>query len=205
MTDDAAVAALLIYVGYLLLAFGLRMWVQLRRTGSTGFHGLGGNPGSPEWIAGALFAVALTFGFAAPLLALIDAVEPIDALDGAVAHGIGTALALVGVGATLYAQIAMGTSWRIGVDHSEKTDLVTRGPFGLVRNPIFAAMIPTVLGLTLMVPSTVAVVGFVGLILALELQVRVVEAPYLRSIHGRKYAEYAGQVGRFAPGIGLLR
>jgi len=205
VTDDAAVAALVIYVGYLLLAFGLRTWVQLRRTGSTGFHGLGGRPGSPEWIAGALFAVALTFGFAAPLLALIDVVEPIGAIDGNVAFWIGTALALVGVGATSYAQMAMGTSWRIGVDHEERTELVTHGPFALVRNPIFAAMIPTALGLTLMVPSVVALAGLLGLIVALELQVRVVEEPYLRAIHGQPYAEYAARVGRFVPGTGLLR
>jgi ABC-type nickel/cobalt efflux system permease component RcnA len=34
----------------------------------------------------------------------------------------------------------MGASWRIGVDEGERTTPVTTGPFGLVRNPIFAAM-----------------------------------------------------------------
>jgi hypothetical protein len=36
-----AVLALALYVLYLALAFGLRTLIQLRRTGSTGFHGLG--------------------------------------------------------------------------------------------------------------------------------------------------------------------
>ena len=98
----------------------------------------------------------------------------------------------------------MGTSWRIGVDHEERTDLVTSGPFALVRNPIFAAMIPTGLGLVLMVPSWVAIAGFAGLVLALEIQVRVVEEPYLLQAHGERYAAYASRVGRFVPGVGRL-
>ena len=52
---------------------------------------------------------------------------------------------------------------------------MTDGPFSLARNPIFAAMLPTSLGLALMVPSWVAFVGVVALFVALELQVRIVE------------------------------
>jgi hypothetical protein len=51
----------------------------------------------------------------------------------------------------------MGTSLQIGVDPTERTQLVTTGPFALVRNPIFAAMLPTALGLTLLVPSWIAI------------------------------------------------
>lgn len=198
------VLALVLYVVYLALAFGLRTLIQLRRTGSTGFHGLGGRPLSPEWIAGVGFTLALLVGAAAPVLALLDVVEPISALDTTAAHVVGLALAVGGIAATFRAQIAMGTSWRIGVDPEERTELVTDGPFALVRNPIFAAMLPTALGLTLLVPSWVAILGLVGLVVALELQVRVVEEPYLLKAHGRAYAAYAARVGRFFPGVGRL-
>lgn len=199
-----ATLALILYVLYLALAFGLRTLIQLRRTGSTGFHGLGGRPGSAEWIAGVGFTVALLLGAAAPVLALLDVVEPIGALDTSAAHAAGLILALGGIGATFYAQVAMGTSWRIGVDQDERTALVTSGPFALVRNPIFAAMLPTALGLTLLVPSWVALAGLLGLLVALELQVRVVEEPYLLAVHGDAYADYAAGVGRFLPGVGRL-
>ena len=66
-------------------------------------------------------------------------------------------------------------------------------------------MIPTALGLTLMVPSALAIVGFIALIVALELQVRIVEEPYLLRAQGAAYAEYAAQTGRFVPGVGTLR
>jgi protein-S-isoprenylcysteine O-methyltransferase Ste14 len=199
-----ATLALACYALYLALAFGLRTLVQVRHTGSTGFHGIGGRPGSTEWFAGILFSVAIVVGAAAPVLALAGAIEPLDALDGPAAHVAGGALFAVGLSATLAAQLAMGTSWRIGVDPDERTELVTTGPFSLVRNPIFSAMLPTSLGLVLMVPSWVAITGFAALVVALDVQVRVVEEPYLLRAQGRRYAEYAGRVGRFVPGVGRL-
>lgn len=197
-----ATLALLLYAAYLVLAFGIRTLIQLRRTGSTGFHGLGGRPGSAEWLAGVGFTLALLLGAAAPVLALLDVVEPIAALDAPGVHVVGIVLAVTGIGLTFYAQVAMGESWRIGVDPEERTSLVTTGPFALVRNPIFAAMLPTALGLTMLVPSWIAIAGLLGLVLALEIQVRVVEEPYLLQAHGETYARYTAQVGRFLPGIG---
>jgi protein-S-isoprenylcysteine O-methyltransferase Ste14 len=190
---------------YLAVAFGLRTWLQVRATGSSGFKGVSGRPGSPEHTAGVLFVVALLVGPAAPLLALLDVVEPIGALDGPVAHVVGVALFVAGLAGTFGAQAQMGSSWRIGVDERERTDLVTRGAFGIVRNPIFAAMIPTSVGLALMVPSVVALAGVAALLLALELQVRVVEEPHLLRAHGEPYRVYAARVGRFLPGVGRLR
>jgi protein-S-isoprenylcysteine O-methyltransferase Ste14 len=37
-----------------------------------------------------------------------------------------------------------------------------------------------------------------------ELQVRAVEEPYLRLVHGEAYAIYAANTGRFVPGIGRV-
>ena len=192
------------YAVYLALAFGLRSVIQLRRTGSTGFKGVSGPPGSLEWYAGVLFGVALIIGVLAPVLDVTDVLEPIGAIDGPGAHAVGLVLFGLGLAATLYAQLAMGESWRVGVDESERTDLVTGGPFAVVRNPIFAAMIPTSLGLTLMVPNVVAFAGFAALVLALEIQVRLVEEPYLRAAHGQAYTSYAARTGRFAPGVGRM-
>lgn len=197
--------ALALYAVYLALAFGLRSLAQWRATGSTGFVGIGGRPPSPEWLAGALFALALIMGAASPALAVADVLEPVDALNESVVQAAGLVLALLGIAATLYAQVAMGSSWRIGVDPHERTELVTGGPFAIVRNPIFAAMIPTALGLTMMVPSLLAVAGVIALIVALELQVRVVEEPYLLRAQRHAYPNYAGRTGRFIPGIGKLR
>ena len=46
--------------------------------------------------------------------------------------------------------------------------------------------------------------GLVCLVVAVQLQVRVVEEPYLLATHGKTYAAYAARVGRFVPGAGRL-
>jgi protein-S-isoprenylcysteine O-methyltransferase Ste14 len=202
--DSMAWAALAVYLVYLGSAFGLRSWLQHRATGSTGYHGISGRAGSAQWWGGVLFAVALVLGLAAPVAGLAGLADPVAPLDGTTGHVAGTALAVLGVALTLVAQRAMGRSWRIGVDPAETTELVTSGPFALVRNPVFAAMLPTSLGLVLMLPNPVALAGLAALWAALEIQTRVVEEPYLLRTHGAVYARYAARVGRFVPGVGRL-
>jgi protein-S-isoprenylcysteine O-methyltransferase Ste14 len=199
-----AAAALALYFVSLTITFGVRVTIQLRHTGSTGLHGLPPDAGPLEWIAGGLFIAGLVMGGAAPILALLGILEPIPALDGVVGHAVGLILAVVGIALTFGAQLAMGDSWRVGVDSEERTELVTDGPFRLIRNPIYSAMLPTVFGLVLMVPSALAIAAILTLFVALEMQVRLVEEPYLLRTHGEEYASYAARVGRFVPGLGLM-
>lgn len=113
--------------------------------------------------------------------------------------------AIAGLAATLYAQHGMGESWRIGVDPGETTTLVRTGVFGWVRNPIFAAMLVFAAGIALMTPNPLALAAFVVLLAAIEVQVRVVEEPYLARIHGRAYTDYRAAVGRLRPASGATR
>ena len=192
------------YAAFLTLAFGVRTVIQLRRTGDSGFRGVSGKTGSAEWFAGRLFVVALLIGVVAPVLALAGTVDPIAALDKAAVHIAGIVVFLIGLGLTLASQFQMGESWRVGVEEGERTDLVESGLFGLVRNPIFSAMVLVTIGLVAMVPSVVAFAGLAALLVALELQVRIVEEPYLLRTQGAAYAAYARRVGRFVPGVGRL-
>lgn len=200
-----AALALALYGLWAVLALGLRAVVQLRRTGDTGFRGFHDTPGSAEWWAGILFAAAVMIGVLAPVADLAGWLEPLGLFDQPALQAVGVVLAALGVLATLAAQLAMGDSWRVGVDPTERTALVTGGPFAVVRNPIFSAMLTTAFGLALMVPNALAVAGAFGLLLGLELHVRVVEEPYLASVHGDAYARYTARVGRFLPGLGYRR
>ena len=182
-----------------------RVLIHLRRTGTTGVRGISGRVGSSEWFGGVAFVAAIVLGVSAPMLDLADLVDPIAALDGIAAHVAGLALYGFGLAGVLWSQQALGRSWRIGVDESERTALVTEGPFELVRNPIYTAMTAVLLGLALLVPSIVSLAAFALLVIALELQTRLAEEPYLLSSQGEPYADYARRVGRFLPGIGTLR
>ncbi len=192
------------YLLFLALAFGLRSLVHYRRTGTTGFVGVSGRMGSVEWIGGVLFAIALGVGVAAPCLQLAGLVAPWSALDAAGFRSASVVLYGAGVAGTLWAQFAMGDAWRIGVREGERTTLVARGPFRWVRNPIYSSMLVAALGLLLAAPNAASALALVVLVLALELQVRWVEEPYLTRTHGRAYRAYAAHIGRFVPGCGRL-
>jgi protein-S-isoprenylcysteine O-methyltransferase Ste14 len=198
------VVALVLFAVFGLLGFGWRSWLQHRRTGSTGFRGVSGRFGSVEWFAGVGFVVAMAAAFFAPLSQLTGVVSPVPFLHASWLQFTGIALAVIGVGATVYAQVDMGDSWRIGVDPGETTTLVRKGVFGLARNPIFSAMLVFGLGIALVTPNVVAIIGFALLVLTIEVQVRVVEEPYLSAKHGDAYRDYLATVGRFFPGVGRV-
>lgn len=198
------VVALVLFAVFAVLGFGWRSWLQHRRTGSTGFRGVTGRVGSVEWFAGVGFVVAMAAAFFAPVLQLAGVVSPLNFLHAPWIQLSGIAMASVGIAATVYAQVDMGESWRIGVDPSETTTLVRQGVFGLVRNPIFAAMLVFGLGIALVTPNVVAIVGVALLVLTIEAQVRVVEEPYLVTKHGNTFRDYTATVGRFVPGVGRI-
>jgi protein-S-isoprenylcysteine O-methyltransferase Ste14 len=192
---------------YALIAFGVRTLVQLRATGKSGWAVLRPASQPIERFAKGLLSLAFTGSFGGAILAALNRgpewsqpwpVPRTSYLTGFALYGIGVAL-------TFASQLAMGKSWRIGVDATERTELVSHGLFGVVRNPIYSAMILAVTGLTLMCPSALACVALGLLLVALELQVRAVEEPFLARTHGAAYAEYTARVGRFVPLLGRSR
>ena len=62
----------------------------------------------------------------------------------------------------------------------------------------------SLLGLVLLVPNGIAAGACLLAVVGIELQVRVVEEPYLQKTHGERYARYAASVGRFVPRVGRL-
>jgi protein-S-isoprenylcysteine O-methyltransferase Ste14 len=200
--EAVAELALACYAVYGLVAFVLRAILQWRRTGSTGLKGVRSGAGALEWLAGAGLVAGTATSVLGAVLALDHTIDPVEALDRPAAHAAGLVLFAIGFAGTFYSQLAMGASWRVGIDDGERTELVTGGPFRIVRNPIYAAMLPAVLGLALLTPNAVALAGFLVVLASLELQVRVVEEPHLLRVHGDEYARYAERVGRFLPGVG---
>ncbi len=193
-------AALVLYAAGLLAAFGLRTVWQLRRTGRSGWVGVSRHGGPAAWVGAALFGAALLAGLFGVLAPAVGAVQVVSAGPGPA--GVGLALTVAGLVVVLVSQAQMGVSWRIGVDPGERTSLVTGGVFGWTRNPVFTGMVMVQVGVAFMVPSWWSVVAVLLLVAAVQLQVRVVEEPYLRRVHGRVYRGYAARVGRFVPGLG---
>jgi protein-S-isoprenylcysteine O-methyltransferase Ste14 len=143
-------------------------------------------------------------GAAAPLAELAGAIEPIALLSVRAASLAGFLLYAIGLAGTFASQLYMGSSWRIGVDTAERTALVTSGPFAVVRNPIYTALLAGWLGIVLIDPNLIQLAALLTSLVGLELQTRLVEEPYLLRTHGDAYRSYARRVGRFVPALGRL-
>jgi protein-S-isoprenylcysteine O-methyltransferase Ste14 len=197
--------AAIIYLTGLAVLVGVRTWRHRRATGHSGFAGIRGRDGWAR-AAGLSFVAAVLLGAAALVLAAAGVVPVLGPPRLMVVLGpLGLAVTAGGLGLAWAAQSAMGGSWRIGVDPTEVTALVTDGIFGHVRNPIFTAMIAAQAGTVLMAPSWPSLVGIAALVAAIQLQVRRVEEPYLQAVHGFAYRAYCARAGRFLPGIGRRR
>jgi protein-S-isoprenylcysteine O-methyltransferase Ste14 len=194
-----------LYGVYAVLGVLLRLWIQRRRTGSTGFKILRAKRFSIAWIAVTVLAVAAFGGIAGAILDLAGIIRPIAALDSPLGHIVGVFVFLSALAAQFYSQTTMGDSWRIGVDQNESPALVTRGPFAFVRNPIYSAAAIMSIALFLVLPNILMICSLVAQTVGVELQVRGVEEPYLLNNHHRQYRDYATRVGRFVPFIGRLR
>ena len=197
--------ALLLVSFWFLALFVFRTALQWWRTGSGGIRGFSGSVGSLEWSAGLLASLGMAAAVATPAVTLLGWPGGTVWISNAALHLAGAAVACIGIVGALVSQVTMGDSWRIGVDEGETTRLVTRGAFAWVRNPIFSFMVLSGAGLLAVLPTTFTLAAVALTVAGIEIQVRAVEEPHLDRTHGASYRDYASRVGRFAPGVGLLR
>lgn len=185
--------ALALFWGFSAYVFVVRSVASKLATGDTGVRGAARDRGTLALVAGVLLVPAWLVIGAAPLL---SARAPWPG---------GLAVICLGVTLAVSSQRAMGASWRIGVASSERTALVTRGPFRWVRNPFFTGMALVAVGTTLSSMTRLGAVATALLFATIVVQVRRVEEPYLLAAFGDEYVVYASRTGRFVPGVGRLR
>ena len=145
-----------------------------------------------------LLAFSVVGIFVVACLQVADFIRPQIDL-GVAGNLVGLAVGLIGIATTVIAQYQMGASWRIGVEESESTELVTHRLYARVRNPIYSGMMMFGLGLLLLIPHLYMAPILAAGYLSIELHVRKVEEPYLRRHHGPVYATYFDRTGRYLP------
>ncbi len=114
----------------------------------------------------------------------------------------GLLLCVAAVGLIAVAQRQMGESFRIGIDDA-KTELVRRGLFRAVRNPIYSGLLVMLFGVTLVIPCAASILLGSAAAAAIAIHTRL-EERHLLALHGDAYRAYAAGVGRFVPGLGRL-
>lgn len=199
MTPAQAGLLLTYSLVYFLVAFVWRSVHVWRTTGvnplvltyddsAYGYVGRGMRAVLLTWLALAVAAATVP-----PLLAWLG---PLPALTRPVVGVLGWALLLGSLGWIAAAQVAMGASWRIGIDRTVRTALVRTGPFAHSRNPIFLGMRVNLLGLFLVLPNAVTLGTLIAGELLMQVQVRL-EEQHLQAQHGDAYADYRRQVRRW--------
>lgn len=194
-----------LWLSYLAISLGLRLLIQLRTTGKSGFA-LARSRNALEITASTLFVSSMFAGLASPIFALtLPDEQPLWRVTELplIVTVLGGVLYVSGVTLAFTSQLTLGRSWRIGVDSSERTELIRRGAFSIVRNPIFSALQLTAMSLAILCSTPLAWLACVTQFVALELQVRGVEEPHLARMHGDAYLDYTARVGRFVPGLGI--
>lgn len=188
---------------FLIVAFPLRSAIGGRRHGR--YAGLGLDVRRPRswWIADALFVAGFSMQLAGA------AMQGSDALGAVVDHGfvadvIGILLLTGAMILLVWAQETMGRSWRPAIPPTADCILVTGGPFRVVRNPTYVAMLAAGLGAVMLAANVLTIAGWPLLLASLMLTARA-EEPLLCARFGAAYTSYASHVGRFTPGVGRLR
>jgi protein-S-isoprenylcysteine O-methyltransferase Ste14 len=113
---------------------------------------------------------------------------------------LGFAIGLLGLSFCLYAQIKMGTSWRVGIDEKVNTPLVTSGLYQFIRNPTYLGLFLLNMGVWLVWPTWTVFLLNVLFFLFLEIQVRC-EEDHLQITHGEQYISYKNGTKRYLPFI----
>lgn len=195
--------ALALVSAFLAIVFPLRS-VRRRRLFGSAARAVYGRGRPAGWVlADVLFLCGFAVVLAGPALQVAEVTGALVQTPAALAW-ISAGAIVAATALAIWAQETMGSAWRPDIAPADGGRLVTGGPFAVVRNPSYVAMLVAASGTLLMAPSACGIVGWLSLLAGLLLTARAEEPP-LRAAYGAQYCRYAARVGRLAPLIGRLR
>lgn len=186
------------FIFYFAIAFVVKSIIVSRRIGKSAF--VIPKDDSAYGLIGFYFKMTLIIMF---IYVLMFAVAPgiyhwflpVNQLNSFVIKYIGTGLLIIAFIWTVVAQKDMKNSWRIGIDSTTKTELITTGLFRFSRNPIFFGMILSLIGLFLTTPNAATLLFLIVGTILIQIQIRL-EEEFLVTQHSKKYLEYKQKVRR---------
>lgn len=111
---------------------------------------------------------------------------------------VGFGLGLISVAYWTYVQVVLGTQWSAQLQLREEHHLVTSGPYGYIRHPLYTAMFGVGPSFALLTANWVFV-GF-SLVVMIWLLARVPrEEQMMIEKFGDEYQQYMERTGRFLP------
>ena len=189
--------AVLLSATFLTLAVVGRVIIQIHQTGNHGIRFANPATEPVAAIAGTVFLLSFSLSL---LVITLDYLRmwPLERWDTVIYFSMpAVAVGYIGIVIILIAQWQMRDAWRIGVDQSEETTLVTQGLFAKSRNPIYFGIFLYWIGVAGALPHPI--IWFLGFVCwaSIEIIVRKVEEPYLRALHGSDYDKYFERTNRY--------
>ena len=111
---------------------------------------------------------------------------------------IGAAITVAGLLFAVWARKYLGRNWSSAVTIKQGHELITTGPYALVRHPIYTGILTGFLGTAIALSQVRGLIGFVLLFLGFWTKLRI-EEQWMRSQFGETYATYAHRTAALVP------
>lgn len=111
---------------------------------------------------------------------------------------IGAGITVGGLLFAVWARLHLGSNWSRSVTIKEDHELITTGPYALVRHPIYTGILAGFVGTAIALSQVRGVIAFVLVFLALWSKLRM-EEEWMSSQFGETYATYAHQTTALVP------
>ncbi len=111
---------------------------------------------------------------------------------------IGAAVTAGGLLFAVWAREHLGSNWSRSVTIKQDHELITTGPYALVRHPIYTGILVGFLGTAIALSQVRGIIGLVLVFLVFWAKLRM-EEEWMQSQFGETYASYARKTSALAP------
>jgi len=113
---------------------------------------------------------------------------------------LGVALTAGGIAFAIWARVALGQNWSSQVTLKQGHELIRRGPYALVRHPIYSGLLLALAGSALAIGRGGCILGWSLVAATYAVKIRQ-EEQLMKQTFPDAYPQYAERVKAFIPGI----
>ncbi|WP_313319434.1 isoprenylcysteine carboxylmethyltransferase family protein [Stenotrophomonas sp.] len=115
-------------------------------------------------------------------------------------HGLGLLLCVAGASLAIWARWRLGRNWSGNVQIKQSHELITNGPYALVRNPIYSGFLLMFSGTALMVGDWRGVIAVLIVFVSFWVKLKQ-EERFLSAHFGQAYRDYAQHTKLLIPWV----